>query len=338
MTTRRPKFKRASEPVNIEPTSRDAALFMDMWSLRLVRPSHLYKLHPDAGEQALARRLRKLFDSGYIDRIRDPWRQVLVPGSKGTIMALGDRGADYLAQLYGFKRPKTHLAEQNSDLKQRFILHTLNVTDFLVDIITAARATVGASYQPSETLLADTNTLATNRSLRPMRVTVTNAGTRNEVSVIPDAYFALSVPSLKAEEGKKNRALYFFAEIDLGTEPIERFVDHTLQPTVSNTTALLNLNRSSIVRKLLGYDQVLKQGLHRSEYGIPSFRVLIVTTSQKRCNSILAVIKELYANQRLIPNLFWVTDYATLQAGDILTQGWRTYIERRVRHEAAGAK
>ena len=96
---------------------------------------------------------------------------------------------------------------------------------------------------------------------------------------------------------------------------------------------LPNLNRSSIVRKLLAYDQVWKQQLHREVYKIPSFRVLIVTTSQKRCDAMLAVIKKIYESRKVTPYLFWVTDYATLQAGDIFTRKWRSYTEEKVKND-----
>ena len=48
-----------------------------------------------------------------------------------------------------------------------------------------------------------------------------------------------------------------------------------------------NLSRSSFQRKLLAYHATWKQGLHKTRFGFPRFRVLTVTTSAERMQSMI---------------------------------------------------
>jgi len=85
----------------------------------------------------------------------------------------------------------------------------------------------------------------------------------NNMTPIPDRVFAL-------ESGDKGERILCFLEADRGTMPVER-AKH---------------DASSIARKLLAYAQTWKTGIHRSRFGISRVRVLTVTTSESRCQSI----------------------------------------------------
>ncbi len=65
------------------------------------------------------------------------------------------------------------------------------------------------------------------------------------------------------------------------------------------------VGKSSFRRKLLGYYQLWKEGLHTSQWGFKAFRVLTVTPSEKRIENMIAVQKEIVGEQG--SNLFLFT-------------------------------
>lgn len=77
--------------------------------------------------------------------------------------------------------------------------------------------------------------------------------------VTPDAFFGILTPNGKA---------YFFLEIDLGTESSQKFK-----------------------KKIIAYRQYWKSGKYQEKYGFKSFRVLTITTSEKRLNNLVATAR-----------------------------------------------
>ena len=65
------------------------------------------------------------------------------------------------------------------------------------------------------------------------------------------------------------------------------------------------VGKSSFRRKLLGYYQLWKEGLHTKQWGFKAFRVLTVTPSEKRIENMIAVQKEIVGEQG--SNLFLFT-------------------------------
>jgi len=94
---------------------------------------------------------------------------------------------------------------------------------------------------------------------------------RKEISlnVIPDRLFSLGIDQ---------RRWNFSLELDRGT--------------MSNGIKSTRLGKSSYRRKLIGYFQAWKQGRHTEQWGFRSFRVLTITTSDKRIEHMLAVQRE----------------------------------------------
>ena len=85
------------------------------------------------------------------------------------------------------------------------------------------------------------------------------------ISVIPDRLFSLRY----ANDTRLNFAL----ELDRGTMDI---ASRTL------------VGKSSIRRKLIGYHQAWLQKRHTERWGFQSFRVLLLTPSEKRLQNMLA--------------------------------------------------
>ena len=122
----------------------------------------------------------------------------------------------------------------------------------------------------------------------PFHWSVTLAN-RRKLGVIPDRVFALEFTDQPKE---RNRVLYFL-EADRATMPVDRH----------------NLAQSSFYRKLLAYEATWTQGLHQTRFGFHRFRVITVTTSEARANSLAATCRQLPRGH----GLFMFTDIDSLR-------------------------
>ncbi len=78
--------------------------------------------------------------------------------------------------------------------------------------------------------------------------------------VTPDAFFGILSPKGKS---------YFFLEVDLGTQSLKRFK-----------------------KKIIAYRQYWKSGKYQEKYGFKSFRVLTITTSEKRLKNLIVAARD----------------------------------------------
>ena len=124
------------------------------------------------------------------------------------------------------------------------------------------------------------------------------------IGLRPDKICGVHV--LSRPEGR-NRA-YFFLEADLGTMPVERST----------------LRQTSIAKKIMGYSETYQQKLHATMYNWQSgFRVLFVTTSQERIDTMLKYVAKMTHERTYRSVLFLFTDYATLTRQNIFDVPWR---------------
>jgi hypothetical protein len=100
----------------------------------------------------------------------------------------------------------------------------------------------------------------------------------------------------------RQSSAYFFLEADRGTMPVVR----------------QGLDQTSFRRKLLGYRETWRQGLHRTHLGIPNFRVLTVTTNEERMRHLAAACRSLGGGARL----FLFAHQETIGQEDILSYEW----------------
>jgi len=98
---------------------------------------------------------------------------------------------------------------------------------------------------------------------------------------------------------------FFFLEADRGTMPVMR----------------KNLSQTSFYRKLLAYEATWAHDVHRGQFGFHRFRVLTVTASAERANSLVDACSRLKSGH----GLFLFCDKAALlQNPDILTMPWKS--------------
>lgn len=263
---KRSRFKRA-KPSNIELTDRDVAIIRALEHHRFLTTDHLMALTDTASRQGITRRLRELFDAGYVDRPKAQMFTMAYSDKRPMVYALGNAGADLLADRFQLRLPDVYWTEKNRRVKEKFVEHTLGIADFMVAMELACRAAGNVEIIPRETILA-ASPENTRRREYPFRwqTRVHWNNEWQELAIVPDAVFGLHY--LDKPEGK-NKA-YFFVEIDRGTMPITR----------------RDLKQTSFARKLHSYADTFERKLHTEQFGIKNFRVLTVTTGRERVKNM----------------------------------------------------
>jgi len=295
--TRRPRFERAPvRPMILTP--RDLDILRAVHRHRLLRSTQLIALL-DGSRQATLRRLQLLFHHGFLDRppMQLDW---YARGSEPLVYALGNRGAEVLETEGVVRRGGVRWDTKNRNLSRVFLHHTLAVAEVMVAFEVACRSHEGVNFIPSEEVLARAPQ-ETRRLRLPFRwqVEVRHGGKPYRLGVEPDKVFGL-----RFEDAPENRRrAYFFLEADRGTMPVMR----------------KGFAQTSFFRKLLVYQETWRQGLHRTHFGIPNFRVLTVTTPRERAEHLVEAC-------HLLPGggsrLFLFADQASLGRGDILAHEW----------------
>ena len=124
---------------------------------------------------------------------------------------------------------------------------------------------------------------------------------RLKLGIVPDRVFALEYQN----EGGDAECAFFFLEADRGTMPAIR----------------RNLAQTSFYRKLLAYEATWSQSLHRTRFGFNRFRVLTVTASIERVNSLVNACSLLERGH----GLFLFADRTVLDQPNLLfSRIWRT--------------
>jgi hypothetical protein len=293
---RRPRFERA-KVAGIKLMPRDLVILRAVHRHRLLRSTHLVALSGGSPQTTL-RRLQLLFHHSYLDR---PAAQLdwYAQGSEPLVYALGNRGAAVLAAEG--ERGGVLRWDKSRTVSRQFLRHTLAVAEVMVAFEVACRDTEGVDFiRPEEILAAAPD--ATRRLRLPFRwqVEVQEGGKLHRLGVEPDRVFGLSF----AGAPEHRRRAYFFLEADRGTMPVAR----------------KGLDQTSFRRKLLGYRETWRQGLHRTHLGIPNFRVVTVTTSEERMGHLVAACRSLGGGSRL----FLFAGHGALGNTDIFSQEWAT--------------
>lgn len=287
-SSRLPRFTRSVEIPPLRLTDRDLEIIRLIYRHRFLRSSHILRLVQGSPQQVL-RRLQLLFHHGYLERPRAQLDYFHRAGSEPLVYGLGNKGAGVLR----LDVPE-NLNWKNQSVGRLFLNHAVLASDIMVALELACRSR-------SDVRLLDTGQLPLleNRFERDelfrWRVTLER---RQQIGVIPDRTFALEFT-----QPKKSPAL-FFLEADRGTMPVTR----------------QNTSRTSFQRKLHAYHATWKQDLHKTRFGFHRFRVLTVTTSAERMQSMIDACNELDGGH----GLFLFAEAKTLSHSDPFSYPWKS--------------
>ena len=273
---RRKRFERDSREAErpFVLTERDRALLRHLYTVRYLSADQLWQLayaEPGAdprAPQAILRRLRKLFDRGYVDRLAnqayhqfDPRTQRFT-GGQSFVYGLGNKGAEVVAEeAHDLKMARLDWAKNNREIKWPQIQHTLMVSQVYVTLHLALKLTPnlrlhewrqGRDLQDRFYYDKDGDYVAVPDPEAIRR------GAYVKYSVAPDAYFALT-------RNDTGQALCFFLEADRSTMLTERFLE-----------------------KIAAYIHWREHGRDRQRcQGMVDFAVLTVTKSESRWRNLL---------------------------------------------------
>lgn len=293
LSSRLPRYKRITPNRPIRVTDRDREIIRLVHRHRFLRSSHFTSLLKGSKQQLL-RRLQLLFHHGFLTRPRAQLEYFGRGGSHEIVYGLGNKGATML-QNEGVPFQHLRCNEKNDGIGKIFLEHALVVSDIMVALEIACEANGGITFVDAEALkrLRDGDRTASFRWRARIE-------TGHHLGLIPDRAFAL------AQDDRTNNSApsCFFLEADRGTMPVIR----------------KNLSQTSIYRKLLAYEATWKTGTHEQLFGFHRFRVLFVTTSAARLESVVRACSKLKSAH----GLFLFCDQATLARCDnIFEAPWK---------------
>lgn len=285
---RAPKFKRKPEQVGgLRVQKRDIEIIRLVYDYRFLNSDQIQAL-VNGSEQGVLRRLQKLFHHGFLDR---PPSQIVYPltGTQKMVYALGDKGADFLANEFGIDRGEIKWNEKNKEVKDRHIQHTLMISNFRLCLKLALDKTANADllFWKREN----------RRELKDYAYTQDKQGRRRKVAVVPDGFFGIQDP-----KGK----MYFFLEADQSTMVNARFL-----------------------RKMRAYWNWWKQGRHTKKFGMKAFRVLTITKTEQRKENLRKITKAADERQRGSLMFWFTSEgnYSIQKPGSILGPIWQTPVD-----------
>lgn len=283
---RLPRFRRSSDVSPLQLTERDRDIIRLVYRHRFLRSSHICSLASGSYQQIL-RRLKLLYHHTYLARPRSQIDYYHQGVSREMVYGLGRKGASLLKAELGPMFRDVPWDEENNSVKRVFLEHALMVSDIMVAVELACR-------KSGITLLAEQHLAKANR---PFRWKVNASGKR--LTAAPDRVFALERPS---GDGALVRT-YFFLEADRGTMPVIR----------------KRLSQTSFYRKLVAYEATWTEGIHEKHLGFNRFRVITVTTSAVRVQSLIDACSKLERGH----GLFLFTERTILEK-EILFHVWQS--------------
>lgn len=294
---RRKLFERPDNPREFRLTERHLALLENIARFRLASSAQLAAL--DGGsEQNVSRALLALFENGYVDRpVAQVAARLLDEGSRPLIYGLTRTGANLLRKHgYDVRRRLLDGIDKNRGAGWRFVDHTVSVAGFMVALEVASRNDPAVRVLERSEILEDAPKSKRDRRVK-LAAEVTIAGSPKRNAVIPDAFFGLRFDD--------NTESYFMLEYDRGEMSIERYKSPY---------------QTYFAKKMATYYEAFRRRQHIHELGIENFRVLTVTTTQSRVESMLASLNDITEGKG--SNLFLFAHQHELARENLLAFKW----------------
>ena len=263
-------------------------------------------------------RLYKLYHNGYLDLPQCQIQDWKLGRPREYVYGLGNRGADELNIRLGVRRMKVDWKDKNYTFKLYPLKHTLLVSEVAVSLEVDARRK--GRVRPIWLDEITAGMPAGERRTQPDRWDVEidrPHADPKEVRLVPDKIFGIE----HVDRPAPNR-VHFFLEADLRTESIYR-----TSPNQVSFAEKLTAYRASF----LAWKREVDAGLPPLRpYAFHGFRMLTVTWSPERIDSMVAHVQKLSAKGR---GLFLFTDIPTLTAykDRILSLPWKSGAGERVR-------
>jgi len=275
---RRSRMRRVSSGKRIELTERDIDLFKLLSRYRYLRSNYLYAFLGGHSETRFKERLGHLYHDGrYINRPERQW-QFAKARYAPAAYELDDRGEQVLREQ-GLAQADSPLLAKGRCGAYRQFAHQLMVCECMASIELGARQNAGLRFISWQEIMARAPE-ETRQMRNPFELPVSvsypwprsEQPLRADLKVIPDGLFGLEYTQI----GQKTYR-FFALEADRATMPVRRS----------------DMAQSSYLRKILGYQEVIRANVHKSQLGIPNLFVLTVTTNASHLTNIMTLANEL---------------------------------------------
>ena len=197
----RPRFVRSKKqdaPV-FRVQERDIEILQLLADYRFLETPQILAL-TGRGYRNLQRRLQYMFHAGLVDR--PPRQQDYLWAPRPMVYALGDKGADLLAERLQVERGKVAWQEKNRQVGLPFVDHTLMTSNFRATLTLATKAARGVELVDWRQGTELTDRVQVDGEWFP---------------IVPDGFFTLKVGD------KKSPVRHFFLESDRSTMDHKRF-------------------------------------------------------------------------------------------------------------------
>lgn len=296
-TSKRPSRQR----VGYRLTERDVAVVDAVARHRFLSTDQLAALFfPAAGgivSSQCRSRLRHLETSGFLTRFERP--VLRSEGRKAALFGLAAAGPDLLVSELGYVAGDIDWRPSDNSVSWAFLDHQIMINDIFIAVSQAcARVGWTLSEWVDDRILKKMHT-----ALVPV---VDADGRERQVTVVPDAYFALAYPDALTGD---HRLLRFFVEADRATMTV-----------VSNRQ-----QQRTWQKRVRAYQAYFTSTLPAATYDTNRIRVLTVTTSPRRLES-LKTATEATGGQ----NRYWFTTEEALSA--------ETALEASIWHKAGSSE
>lgn len=290
-SARRPRFRR-QDPRPFDPTEDDRTIVRHVAEHRFLRSTHVVQLMARPSDKIL-RRLALLFHNGYLDRPRAQ-RKIFGQGANAPLIyALSQKSSRLFGAL-----DNVDWTEKNRSVSEPYIEHALMTADFMVALECALRSHSDVRLLHAVEIIDDVRR-ATGFEHHSWTMTALVPGADTEIGVTPDKVFGLEFLAT----GRRN---YFLLEADRSTMPIDR----------------PSLDQSSFKKKLLTYHAAHQSKRHVARWGIPGFRVLTITKTAERMESMIAALKDITGGKG--SNVFLFAELETILLNDPLSITWKS--------------
>jgi hypothetical protein len=300
-TKRRSRFRRAGGRANVAVSERDLRLFAVLARYRYL-PSNFLHAFVGGNEIRFKQRLGDLFHEGYLGRPQRQW------------LAMNAR---YRPAIYELdQKAEAELRRTGLGLSHRIgnsgsFAHELMVCLVAASFELAATAEDRLSFVSWRQLLARAPT-ETQRFPNPFAfpVAISHRDGRLLFDLKPDG----RPFGLDSSLGNGLRRALFFPgiEVDRHTEPLTTF----------------DLNRSSVVKKVLAYREMVATELYKTQLGMPNMLVPIVTVNAEHMHNMMRLVLSLtngkgasYLLFKTIPD-FVAIDRTIEPNGSIISEPW----------------
>ena len=300
MPHRKKQFKR-SRPVSMRPTEDDLTICRLLRTYRLASFSDICNALPHRSPRKLRERMRVLFDNRIVDRPRAQ-QEYHVPGRRPeTLYAIGDAGADLLVETDGWRAPKSSWTDKNRSMGRPHLKHTYGIAQLRLALATMQDVDPDLDLISADQILAGAPE-ATQGDQTPWQwhgAVIERGATVRIARTVPDHVFGLQFNASR-------QRFYFWAEVDRATMPVCRSKGGS----------------TSINRKFEAYFAGFQANYHQKRYGIGNFRVLFLTSSHARIQTMISTLQDIAPDHE--PPFLFTTAHQLSKAPTFLDVPWLT--------------